>query len=69
MPIEVIAALWIDQVQINVEIYKQGWKDLELPKGHGDMLEALVKTHLSEKVSRTANLLNEHEGDIVKGKG
>lgn len=63
------AALNIEHLQEVVKPYKQGWKDLQLPKGHKRMLRSLVKTHLSDKQLQAKKAREGHEYDIVKGKG
>lgn len=64
-----LAALDIDNLQPVVKPYKKGWKDLKLPKGHKAMLKALVKNHLSERESKALHAGQEHEYDLVRGKG
>ena len=64
-----LAALNIENLQLVGKPYSKGWKDLKLPKGHKDMLRALVKNHLSDKESRTSHVGEDHAHDIVRGKG
>ena len=61
-----IAALRIEHLEPVVKPYKQGWKDLQLRKGQKQVLRSLVKTHLTEKRSKTRD---GHKYDIVQGKG
>lgn len=63
------AAIRIKHLEPVVKPYKQGWKVLQLPKGHKKMLRSLVKTHLSEKYLNTSKAREGHEYNIVQGKG
>ncbi|KAH7091245.1 AAA family ATPase [Paraphoma chrysanthemicola] len=53
----------------SVQIKRQGWKDLKLPRGHKHMVQAQVKTHFMEKRLRQSGGQSNLGHDIVRGKG
>ncbi|KAF3037082.1 hypothetical protein E8E12_004202 [Didymella heteroderae] len=52
-----------------VQVKKEGWADLKLPRGHKHMVQAQIKTHFLEKRARQTRVLQGADADLVRGKG
>ncbi|KAH6644230.1 hypothetical protein C7974DRAFT_419747 [Boeremia exigua] len=52
-----------------MQVSKEGWADLKLPRGHKHMVQAQIKTHFMDKQSRKMNALQDPDIDLVRGKG
>ncbi|KAJ4355135.1 hypothetical protein N0V95_003217 [Ascochyta clinopodiicola] len=53
----------------SVQVKKEGWADLKLPRGHKHMVQAQIKTHFLEKRARQNRGLRGTDTDLVQGKG
>ncbi|KAL9118676.1 MAG: hypothetical protein Q9187_004778 [Circinaria calcarea] len=52
-----------------VKNQKEGFNNLKLPPGHKRMVQALVKSHFNEKGSKSADIQEDFDFDLVRGKG
>jgi hypothetical protein len=70
LPIDAYSsAVQVDLMLLKNVKWVDGWKDLVLPRGHKEMVQALVETHARGSRSTTGETTDKVEVDLVRGKG